>query len=316
MVIKRFLLEDSDDIIDLINSIYGSEYLEREFYDKEVISHYIKYVNYERGGAWKGLFFKDELVAQMLAIIENSHVILKLTMIKENYRNMGLMMILSASMIKEIDHYKNTDFKTIFAFVSPSNLPILKILHQFKFIEVGTVPSYDIGEDFLIYSKIVFNHSLMTITPHYKLKKKIRNITSKLKIERNVIENTSFTSILVNNLPYNVKILPISNDFPKKYHIYIDKILCGNFNENIHTHSWYDLNFQKEIPIEFKDKILKEMVLNFENSPNITSFSIIVDIDDASCQEMLLELKFQYHAFLPLYYGIKDGILLGLSKIR
>ena len=114
------MLENTDDVINLTREIHNEHYADKEFYDKYVVEYYIKKINYYKGGAWKGVFFKDQLIAQMLASIENHSVILKLTMIKEEFRNLGIMKFLSVSMIKEIDEYKETDFRTIFAFVNPA----------------------------------------------------------------------------------------------------------------------------------------------------------------------------------------------------
>jgi len=316
LIVKKISLENIDDVLNLIKRIYNLDYLEKEFYDKNVIEHYITKINYEKGGAWKGIFLKGELIAQMLAIIEHKHVILKLTMIEDKYRNLGLMKLLSISMIREIDLYKGSDFKTIFAFVDPINLPILKILHQFDFIRVGSVPAYDVGEDFLIYSKTVFNYALTAITPHHRLIKKIEEILRKSRIERKILDNKSLSSILINNFPGILKIVEVSNKFPKKYNIYFKNNICAEFFENIYTYSWYDVDFNKQIKLELKDKILKEIVSKFQLAQNITSLSIIVEVNDSSIQEILLNLKFEFYGFLPLYYGKTDGLLLGISKIR
>jgi len=314
--IKKISFENTNDVINLIREIYGSKYLEKEFYNSNVIEYYIRLINYEKGLAWKGIFLKNKLIAQMAAIIENNHVILKLTMIKQEYRNMGLMILLSTSMIKEIDNFRETDFRSIFAFIDPTNLPILKILNKFKFIKVGTVPPYDIGNNFEIYCMVAFDSPPLTITPHFEILKKIKKIIDHLQFRRYIMENKSLSRIFVNNFNYNIIIKQNNTVFPIKYSIFIDNIKCGEYFENSYTYSWYDFKFTKDLSLELKDIILRKMVDRFLDSLNITSFSIIVDINDASLQEILLDLKFNFYAFLPFYLKSNDAILMGTSKIK
>ncbi|MBN1801535.1 MAG: hypothetical protein JW891_08520 [Candidatus Lokiarchaeota archaeon] len=299
-------------MIKLIYEIYDLNYFEDQFYDINVIKCYIKKIR-NMGGAWKGAFFKGNLIGQMLAVIENQMVILKLTMLKQEFRKFGIMTLLSISMIDEIKNYKDTDFHSIFAFIDSHNSSIIEILRKFKFIEVGTIPFYNNETKILIFSKVVFDNKLILITPHLFFIDEIKASLEKLGLKRIVIRRTFNYPYNSNILVKNIKIEKNSNKNPTKYFLIVDNIVVAEFLENKQQNSWYNFNFNGILSYKIKYSILKEILSFFNKSPEVKSISLIVNINDVDLQDLMIRFDIKYLGYLP-YYGKNDGILFGISK--
>ncbi|MFX1397936.1 MAG: hypothetical protein ACFFAS_12940 [Promethearchaeota archaeon] len=302
-------------MINLIRNIYGNDYFDEDFYDRKVIKNYIKKTYDKKGGVWKGIFFKGELIGQMLAIIENYRVVLKLTMLKQEFRKSGMMLMLSASMIKEIKNYNKNDFRSIFAYVDSNNTPIIKILKRFKFIEVGKIPFFE-QKKILIYCKVPFNSQLIIISLHPRLAENIKENVEKLGLKRTLLsKNISFKSN-TSKVHLSIKMKKTVNPYPAKYQIFSDGKVIAHFLENKQKDFWYDFIFVEDTPIMLKNLVMQKILCSFEKSSRTLFFSLIADANDVKTQEMLLNLNLQYCGYLPFYFGSKDGILFGKIKLK
>lgn len=268
-----------------------------------------------KGGAWKGVFYKDKLIGQMLAIIENEKVILKLTMLKQEYRNFGIMKLLSISMIDEIKNYREKDFRSIFAFIDSNNYSIIGILNTFRFKEVGSIPIYGKKKQILIFCKVIFDNEITVISPHSCLAEKIKKSVEKLALKRVVIPRTLESVIDFNASNINITIKRNNKKNPTKIRLIYDKIAFAEFLENKQQNSWYEFNFIGYVSEKIKYFIVKKIISLFNINTKIQSFTLITDINDVYLQELILELGFDFLGYMP-FYGKNDGILFGISKIN
>ena len=314
--IRDLKINDAVLIIDLIISEYGENYCDKEFYDINVLKYYLLKISEKKEGIWKGAFFKNQLIGQMFVIIRHNTFFVKLTILKNEFRNRGIINRLGNEMVRSHYDFKNSKIRCCYAFVDRNNQSILYILKKFRFYSVGSTPYHESDKNYIIFARILFDFKQKLISPYSKLIGKIKKTICETNILRSFKIEKSQDMHVLNRNNNDIKIIKLKQNFPFKYQILINNKLCAEFIENEYNKSWYDFQFFYNLTLKSKYSILTTIVDLFKNTKGINALSIPTHVNDNTLQKYLIKENLNYYAFLPFYYGQEDAILLGLSKIK
>lgn len=320
--VRDIIYEDIDEIINLIKEIYENEYPGKEFYERAIISSYIKDNIDNNNVFWKGGFYKGKLIAQMLSVIKHGVAFLKLTMVNQKYKGIGVMTLISFHMEQVLNNLNESDLKCIYAFVSSKNTPILKILINHNFVKLGTTPMHDKNKSFIIFGRVSYDFKWKLITPYIAFCKYLYKTIKENGLKRLIVAQPIFLPMTPTQKMYKIKIEKIEDRFPYEILIRTENFvmnkggICAQLYENEYHKSWYDFRFINDIPLDLKYQIIKKIVNDFYYTDEINSLSFVIDINDRQLQSLLLNLNIRYYGFLPFYLNGKDAILMGITKIH
>ena len=317
--IKDIRHEHIDEILSLIRNNYGNEYPDAEFYNqislKKYITHSINRTTHKI--YWRGAFFQNKLIAQILFIPKHGTGFLNLTMVHNDYQDMGVLSLLGSKMMKVQYDLKISDMRCTYAIVNNTNIPMIQILKKFKFVRLGTLPAYNHNKFLLIYGRVFKDFNWKMIKPYLYLSPEIYKKIKKAKLKR-IISTDSAPILSSKKIEKNIHIERIKRLSNNKILFYFypgDK--CAELIENCNQKSWYDVRLITEkLNFNEKKQIFEKIIDEFNTSVNVNSISFTIDINDRESQRILLSNKMRLYAYLPYYYYEKDMLLIGYSKIE
>ena len=318
--IRDLLMEDADKVLELIKENYGYNYPEQEFYQKDVINSYLKRAINKEGVYWKGAFFEGTLIGQLIGEIKHGISILKLAIVKDQFKRLGVMKLLSYEIERVTTNHSISDFRCVYALISKNNISMQNHIVKYNYVRLGTTPLWDYNEAFVIYGIVVYDYHWKPVKPQAKLYNQIYQTIKDANLNRfiiiNILPPPEKTLIEVKKL--NIQF--VEKRYPQK--ILINTLysngtreISAEFYENSYQKTWYDLRFSKAISLDLKELIAQKILELFERNKEINSLSFCVDANDSNLQNSLLKLDFNYHAFLPFYLDGVDAILMGKSKL-
>ncbi len=311
--------ENIDDILKLIRKIYGDEYADKKFYSRELIMNYFSKSLYKSRKKifWKGAFYNEKLIGQMLYILKHGAGFLILTMVDKDFQEVGIVTLLGSEMVKIPSYLKLDDMRCTYAIVNKNNLPMIKLLTNFKFINLGTLPMCNENDSLWIYGRIFKDLNWKMISPYINLSSEIYRKIKSAKLKR-IISTQS--SPLVSHKTQEEKLLMKRNEtiFYKKILFYSEsRHKYAELIENQIQKSWYDAKLCNEnYPLNKKRQIIEKIMNEFNKNDNISSLSFIINVNDQESQKILLNNNSKLYAYLPYYYKEKDMLLMGFSKIK
>ena len=320
--IRDITYENLDDIINLIKEIYEDDYPEKEFYDNKIINSYIKDNIDKNNVYWKGAFYKGKLIGQMLSVVKHGVAFLKLAIVSQKFRGMGVMTLVSFHMEQILKNLNESDLKCIYAFVSSKNIPLLKILTNHNFIKLGTTPNHDKNKSSILFGRVSYDFKWKLITPHIGLSQSLYKKIKETGLKRLIVAQPLLLPTIPTPKMYKIKIEKIKDRFPYEILIRSENFImnnegiCAHLYENEYNKSWYDFRFIYDIPLDLKYQIIKKIVNDFYNTDEINSLSFAIDVNDKQLQNLMLNLNIRYYGFLPFYLNGKDGVLMGITKIQ
>ncbi|MBN1216934.1 MAG: hypothetical protein JXA99_16020 [Candidatus Lokiarchaeota archaeon] len=318
IIIRNVEINDINQILKLINDIYGKEYSDGEFYNSNYLKKLIKKsnVNEKSKIIWKCAYYGDHLIGQVILQKQFGIAIVKLAMVHNNFKNMGIMNLLGLKLAEYIDDLKNSNIFCVYAVVNQKNLKMIQVLENFKFKKYGSLPKHNLSENLLIYGRILKDFYWKMIKPDIKLSTNIYKIIKEAEIKRIIS-----TEVFIPSFSENQKIIlsiKINKHSLLKKKIYLmdedDKIyaeISGN------QHSWFNIRLiSNNLTYCEKKQIFETIIKKFNLKGDIRSLSFIIDVNDKESQQILKENQLNLYAYLPFYYNHKDMVLLGSSKIE
>ena len=324
IVIKDIGIEHIQQILVLLKNVYGENYPELEFYNpkflKKFIVQSIDKNNYKIH--WKGAFYQDKLIGQMIYVTKHGTTFLISTMVHKDYHNSGVITLIGNEMVKIPDTVDISNMRTTYAIVNKRNLKMIQVLKNFKFTEFGTIPKHDSKESLILFGRIFKDFHWKIIKPHINLSPEIYRKIKKATIKRLISSQPPSIISLKENNNNNNNIEFIKNKdkrFSKnKILVFINgKDKCAEIIEPKDQKSWYDVRFTNNI-LDFNERkqIIKKIIEGFIKKEMIKSLSFIIEVNDRDSQEILLRYKAKLYAYLPYYYYEYDMLLLGFSKLN
>ncbi len=318
IIIRNVKINDINQILKLINDIYGKEYSDGEFYNSNYLKKLIKKSNVNKKFKiiWQCAYYGDRLIGQVMLQKQFGIAIVKLAMVDNNFKNMGIMNLLGSKLTEYIDDLKNSNINCVYAVIDQKNLKMIQVLENFKFKKFGSLPKHNLSENLLIYGRILKDFYWKMIKPDIRLSKNIYKLTKEAKIKR-IISTEIFIPSFSENQKLILSFKINNNNFLKK------KIYLVNENAKIYAeisenqHSWYNIKLTgNNLNYWEKKQILETIIEKFNLKIDIGSLSFIIDVNDKESQQILKDNQLNLYAYLPFYYNHKDMVLLGSSKIE
>ncbi|MFX1374427.1 MAG: GNAT family N-acetyltransferase [Promethearchaeota archaeon] len=313
--IRNLIKDDTEKIVDLIKRVYGKFYFEERYYDTDFIQ---KKLN-EKYTYWKGAFLNDKLIGQMIFTLSHDAGYLKMTMVDPEFQGRKIISQIGLEMMKVKKKMNSSIFKCAYAIITEKNIPMIKILKNFKFKHLGQVPYHENNKGLIIFGRVLYDLNWKIIRPHLKLGSSIYKSIQSAGIKRimsasNLNDNSYFhisnkIEILRSKVKYDgTNIVQICNKNGEYF---------AEFIEDQYQKCWYDFRFlRNNFDLESKKKIINKILQEYSQNKSINAVSFPVHVDDAVSQNMLINLGAKYYAYLPFYFRDYDSILLGFSKIE
>ena len=315
VIVRNLDEKDIEKIVNLILTVYGKQYFEKEYYDVK----YIQSILREENTYWKGAFIDDILIGQMLFTIIHNAGYLKATMAIPKFQGNGVITQIGREMIKMKELMNDSLFKCVYAIIDENNLPIIKILKKFNFKFLGRIPHHRNKNGLIFFGLILYDYNWKLIKPYLKLSPLVYNTIKSTGIKRIIsASNLTINSHIVENFELEIIRSDIKYKGPK-----IIQIKTSNGEniaeiiENGYQNCWYDFRFLKNnLNITNKKKVFDCLLQEYNHDNNINSISFPIPVNDVYSQKILIDSGAKYYAFLPFYYRDFDSILLGFSKIE
>lgn len=306
---------DQNGVIHLLKKVYGSAYYNTQFYKEKVIEHYIHDAIHKtrRKVYWKVAAHKGKIIGQMMFVIRHGAAFLIFTMVDPDYEGKTVINSISTEMIKILNEMNQDDMRCIYAFVDEQNVPIKKVLKNYKFKVLGGLPNFQDGGEIKIYGKLVYDFHWRMINPHIKLSPLIYETVRNARIPR---------IVLANGMP------PQSSEGIEKTEFHIAKEensrhcaiktkagnTCAKYIEEKNNHLLRDFIITDKLSFETKKHLIRFIHAQFQQSSEIKGVSFALHSEDVESQWLVLNNGGQYRAFLPFYLGDKDAVLLYIKK--
>jgi RimJ/RimL family protein N-acetyltransferase len=313
--IRNLVQEDAENIINLINKVYGKLYFEREYYEIGFIRNILK----EKYTYWKGAFINGNLIAQMLFTIRHNTGYLKTTMVHPEFRGMGLITLLGIEMMKLKKILNSSILKCVYAIINEGNHPIIKALQKFNFKFLGRIPNHDNHKGLVIFGLVQYDFNWRIVKPTLKLSVLIYNSILSAGIKRIISASNSSNNLQDNKISkLEISNSEIGSNGSRVIQIFVKKgEIIAELCENQYQKCWYDFKFLRNNMNFYNKKNVFEKVLNeYNTNSRINSISFPIPIDDNISQHILVDFGAKYYAYLPFYYKDYDSVLLGFSKIQ
>ncbi|MFX1366874.1 MAG: hypothetical protein ACFFCE_15655 [Promethearchaeota archaeon] len=307
--IREIEKKDLDQVIQLIKKVYQSNY-DKKYYDKRYLEKYISTVKKKAITFWKGAFFQERLIAQMVFIIKNGVGKLKFTMVDPEFKSKGVISYLGFNMNKvlQLPFVKRSNLHMIYAYVENDNIPMIKVLEEYDFKLFGRTPNYNKKSFYKIYGRVINIKRWKYITPYFSVSRFIQNINIKYNLQRLLCVFIPSFSTPFTKLDLDIEIVD-----QKKILFLVEGIKYGKIYQD--NHSWHDFKFINNPSRDIKFSILVKLIEEFKKNEKIYSISLFIDVNDLNSQEYLLKKGCKFFAYLP-YYHEDDIILIGKTKTR